>query len=386
MLKQRISSGLSILITGLGLCLPPQIASAQKFEYNFMMSGDCGLLEYAPPPNTKFKDNKRSRPVKPPKDKQRKKYGLKSAEAALTAGYNYVIMAPLRTRYGYDVKDVVVGGGFSAAEKVERSYNHRTEIVQECTAIDDVAALNLIWSNSLPSKIVSRDDSAFEILDLREFIRSIDSGNTLVSRPRTPKISEAHYKNIGDRERIAAQIPVMTAARACLSNLAPTSLQVFKRDPQLRDRTAEKQCLETHRASAEAVKWADFPLSISETKNTIATKGYTLNRPRSSGSISNGQGQTVDTNIWGDGWFDLSANLNSPSGIFFFHDHANTILVGSNTLDEATAIDYAVFLSAGKVLDTQNSGIALRDKTSEYREKFENRKKKTTYSKSNRKL
>lgn len=374
MSKKNSLSGLSILAVGMALAFTPQNAAAQSFKYDFKMSADCSIIEFASPPKSKFLAKEANITPKPPKDKQRKKFGIKAAEAALNAGYNYIIIAPLRTRYAYDVKDVVIGGGISAAEKVERRYNHRTEIVQDCAAIDDVAALNLIWKDSLPSRLGS-NEKGYEIVDIREFIRTLDGENAIVSRPRSPKISEIHYKKIGDRERIAAQLPVMAAAGKCRFNLKPQSLQVFKRNGQLRDRAAEKKCLETHRSSAETVNWVDFPLSVTATKNTLATKGYTLNRPRTSGTTNSRQGKAIQSDIWGEGWIDLSPNLNSPSGTFFFHPYKTTYLIASNTLDETAVIDHAVFLSAGRRLDDRNNSLALKDKTEEFRSKFESAKR-----------
>jgi len=324
MSKKNSLSGLSILAVGMALAFTPQNAAAQSFKYDFKMSADCSIIEFASPPKSKFLAKEANITPKPPKDKQRKKFGIKAAEAALNAGYNYIIIAPLRTRYAYDVKDVVIGGGISAAEKVERRYNHRTEIVQDCAAIDDVAALNLIWKDSLPSRLGS-NEKGYEIVDIREFIRTLDGENAIVSRPRSPKISEIHYKKIGDRERIAAQLPVMAAAGKCRFNLKPQSLQVFKRNGQLRDRAAEKKA--------------------------------------------------IQSDIWGEGWIDLSPNLNSPSGTFFFHPYKTTYLIASNTLDETAVIDHAVFLSAGRRLDDRNNSLALKDKTEEFRSKFESAKR-----------
>ena len=135
------------------------------------------------------------------------------------------------------MKDFVERSGFgnSQWEKVTHATNHRTVTRQKCRVIDDITAFHLIWDETLPRHIL-QDDTEYEIMDAREFMRSIDSSSALITRPRTPKISQNQYKSIGDRERFAAQHPVMLAASECRGNLGPTSLEVFKRNPQLRNK------------------------------------------------------------------------------------------------------------------------------------------------------
>ena len=86
------------------------------------------------------------------------------------------------------MKDFVERSGFrnSQWEKVTHATNHRTVTRQKCRVIDDITAFHLIWDETLPRHIL-QDDTEYEIMDAREFMRSIDSSSALITRPRTPK-------------------------------------------------------------------------------------------------------------------------------------------------------------------------------------------------------
>lgn len=306
-------------------------------------------------------------------DSRRKKYAIKAAKQALEAGYNYALMEPLQiadrryrntyvNRRGDRYQGHLVNG---AKYKVLR-----------CNAYDDISAYNLI----IKQNGENNSSNGKALVDLRELIAAFDDGK-VYSGQRKPQIAAQHLKGIGTRESIAKQHPTMMAALQCSARLRPSSLKNFTAAPSAEQLAQEKQCLSDLRPQAQAVG-LDFTALV---RDDTANLGYVINRPiqsTSSASPAIAARATADASLWGEGWLDDSREFSGFDGKVLSRADGKRIIVASNSLSETQLLDYAVFISAKRAVnsDLRISVATLEDKTATYREYFEQAKQSLTKS------
>ncbi len=296
-----------------------------------------------------------------------KTYTREAAQRALDNGYNYAIMAPLSIG-NYRNQREVVYYGWGVARKGTQYGDERRSYNLGCTGLDDVAAFDLMWDARTEESI--GDEGT--LIDLRLLNDTLDLGLTVPARSR--KIHDIRYKIPGDRERIAAQFDVKQKSASCRTPLSPVSLRQFKPSDSARNRAEETACLEKYRAEAKAVDWDRFPLFVKDTKTESATRGYVLNRPDSTDPKSD----EMDNALWGKGWVDLSDDFQSASDLLIHNPSQNLLLIASQNLTETEAIDRAVFLTSDIYMSEKKTGIALNDKTSYYRGRFDTKARAMT--------
>lgn len=291
-------------------------------------------------------------------------YTIRSAEYALQNGYNYAIMAPLSISNYRNYREVV-RYGWGTAYKDTQTGDERRAYELGCTALDDVAAFDLMWDMRTEAAIGPEGT----LVDLRRLNETLELG--IAAPARVVKIREQRYQKPGDRERIAKQYDVKRDAASCRTDLRPVSLKQFKPDPAARNLSAERACLAKYEEAAKAVGWDRFPLAVEATTQTVATNGYDLNRPKT--VVKKETNETfANPTIWGKDWIDLSSNYQGQSDKFLHHPRENLLLIASQNLDETQTIDRAVFISSEYMMSQDQNGVGIVDKTSYFQDRFRN--------------
>lgn len=300
-----------------------------------------------------------------------RKEALKAARSALARNYNYALMKPWSRR---DYTKVVVNKGVYFDLKAEYK---RASFTLACSAIPDEAAYEHMWGEKAAAL---EDHPEVALIDLREMIKILDPTDTAsASRRRQPAVDETLFKRPGDRENHFQQAPVMQASAACFTNLSPVSATQFKRRASALEIETRKNCLQNLANQARTVGWTDHPSLVSASENALHTKGYTVNRPSATtGTSATSSSVMAPADLWGEGWRDLSASYPQFDGVFLTLEKpagqkppsSGLTLLASNTMSEEALLDYAVYYLASSRLQSQTSGIAVRDVTGVYRDRF----------------
>jgi hypothetical protein len=284
-------------------------------------------------------------------DKRRKKYALKAAENALNAGYNYAYMIPMRVDDRRFMQETS-GFGFTFNIVGGRQYK-----MLECAAVDDVMAYELTQG----AETLKRKNSAVaSLVDLRQMVQ--DFSGQAYKKPQSPQISARHLTEIGAREKIARQYPVMQAALECTQSLRPKSISDFSSDITPEARANEEACLTSLKPQALSVGLSFRTLN----EVTSATSGYVLNQPLSGGSATgstpfvsggNKYARLMDEDVWGRDWLDNTAMFPNFDGKVLYNPDRRLVLVGSNIRQGTDLLDYAVYTAAKNNLDSGKEGI-----------------------------
>lgn len=339
----------------------------------------CDLRKTYTPQEKKLRRNKLATGTG---DKTKAFYAKQVAENLLRDGYNYALIAPLKTSGGQE-RIEGVSYGWGRAEKKTFAGKSFTNYIVTCTAIDDVAASDIMWGDELEPSL-RRDGLKYNIqgrafVDIRQFISAlnldVDAG------PRRAKIHESHFQRAGDRERLTKQIDVRNAASQCRTGLAPVSLDDYTPNESSRDPAGEKACLEGLRSQAVSVGWDNFPLFRDEAKSANSTRGYSINRPAATSINQSTTGQKqADPTKWGSKWTIYNTDFANFDGVFLGAskpgETAYSYVVASNTMSDLDLLDYAVFMSAKQALPSGISGIAVKDETEASRGQFEANQKR----------
>ena len=294
-------------------------------------------------------------------DRARKDYALNAARAAVGQGYNYAVMEPLVLTEHADYRNVVQYG-WGEARKVTKKGALQWRYIQECDAIDDETAFDIMLNPDTKSRLAPKAS----VVDLRQFIRTFSGSAPDGMRPA---IDERRYKLPGDRERYERQYPVKLAAMQCRTDLAPSSLQNFRSA-----NGHSRACLEGLRGRAQAVGWTEFPLAVADKKAALNTGGYTLRGTPGAKkpAAAAGAKPTMPAQMWGEGWTDLTQDFAGLSGKVF--TDGKIYVLASNTMDGKPLIDYGVYSAAKEILRESRNALTLKDLTPEYRKRLEKKR------------
>lgn len=284
-------------------------------------------------------------------NQRRKKYALKAAENALKAGYNYAYMIPMRVDDRRFMQETT-GFGFTFNLVAGSKYK-----MLECAAVDDVMAFELTQG----AEVMKRKENAVaSLVDLRKLVQ--DFSGQAYSQPQTPQISIRHLREIGMREKIARQYPVMQAALECTQSLRPKSISDFSSNVPPEVRSKEEACLRSLKSQAQSVGLSFRTLN--EATNT--TSGYVLNQPLSGGASTGSTSNTSGGNkyalpmaedVWGRDWLDNTAMFPGFDGKVLYNPDRRLVLIGSNKKQGTDLLDYAVYTAAKNNLNSGKEGI-----------------------------
>ena len=358
----------TILVTAAGICAAVPVAGAQDARFytpnakRIKIDGDgsrqCKIDKkeqktsfFGISTNGKVTDSKRS------------EYAMTVAKGALNAGYNYAILEPLFLSEYANYRDVVKYG-WGEARKVTKKGRVQWMYVQNCIAIDDELAVDILYNPKNNTKLTANAS----LVDLRQFVNVIGSaGDKAGLRPPVPAINERRYKFPGDRERLARQHPVKMAALQCRSDLAPTSLYNFRSPP-----VENRACLEGLRAQAQAVGWTEFPLFVEEKSGALSSSGYSIRGVPGGGNVQQadiGADPVMDAALWGEGWSDLNGRFTTMPGRVM--RNGSLIVLASDTLSGTDLIDYGVLVGAQARMRQRYSALSLKDETDGFQRRYE---------------
>ena len=297
-----------------------------------------------------------------PFEQKEKEMALAAARQAHEAGYNWVLLSPLkatseRRSSSYDTW-VTVGldygfGGITsivAPRTVTTNYNARFYFM-DCLAVDDIGGYELMFGegegveSSEPVKLYS-------VYDVDATLGPLVEGDSY--RPierQEPRIGDQRLTQPGQREKLTAVLGVMQKTEQCMrANIT----DVATADPaSIEDADMERvlDCWIALEPEATRAGWGNFPLFVAAANVLQEEQGYT-DRSNQQGAELYEWFPAPSSYTWAGGqvWFGRDSN---------FDDSFYAYVVSDNPLSEQQALDAVVFYSSEYIMSSRYRGVGI---------------------------
>ena len=297
-----------------------------------------------------------------PFEQKEKEMGLAAARQAHEAGYNWILLSPLKATSesrssSYD-EWVTVGFDYGfgritsivAPRTVTTNYNARYHFM-DCLAVDDIGGYELMFGEG--EGIESSDPfKLYSVYDVDAALGPLVEGDSY--RPierQEPRIGEQRLTQPGQRERLTAVLGVMQKTEQCMrANITDAALT----DPtSIEDADMERvvDCWFALVPEATQVSWGNFPLFEIAADVLQEEQGY-IDRSDQQDAELDEWFPAPSSYIWAGGqvWFGRDSN---------FNDSFYAYVASDNPLSEQQATDAVVFYSSEYIMSSRYRGVGI---------------------------